>query len=46
MNKINADTEIEELEITDYPYLGIGKKPFYNKQKFASEEQLEKIIGG
>lgn len=43
MNEINADTKIEELEIIDYPYLGIGKKPS-QKNKYPTEEQLEKII--
>ena len=46
MNEINADTKIEELEITDYPYLGIGKKPFPKKRKIISDDELEKIIGG
>ncbi len=46
MNVINADTEFEEIERTDYPYIGIGKKNFHNKTKLASEEQLEVIIGG
>jgi hypothetical protein len=31
-------------EWTDYPYLGIGKKP--HKNKYPTEMQLENIIGG
>ena len=45
MEKIDANTKIEELDITDYPYLGLGKKPLSNKRKLTDEE-LEKIIGG
>ena len=46
MKDINADTNIEELELIDYPYLGLGKKSFHSKHKLVSDEQLEKIIGG
>ena len=46
MKEINAHDEIEDIELTDYPYLGIGKKPFHNKQHFATDDQLEQIIGG
>lgn len=46
MKDINADTEFEEIERTDYPYIGIGKKSFHYKQKLATDEQLETIIGG
>lgn len=31
-------------DLTDYPYIGIGKKP--HASKMASFEQLENIIGG
>ncbi len=46
MEKIDANTKIEELDITDYPYLGLGKKPLSNKRKLLTDEELEKIIGG
>lgn len=46
MKEINAHAEIEDIELTDYPYLGIGKKPNHNKQHYATDEQLERIIGG
>ena len=42
---IDADTKIEDIELTDYPYLGIGKKPS-QKNKYATEDELEKIISG
>jgi hypothetical protein len=44
--KIDDIEEIEDIELTDYPYLGIGKKPNHNKQHYATDEQLERIIGG
>jgi len=44
MKDINADTQFDENELTDYPYLGIGRKP--RPGKMISEEVLEKIIGG
>ena len=46
MEKIDANTKFEDIEITDYPYLGIGKKPLLNKRKLLTDEELEKIIGG
>ncbi len=33
-----------EEDWIDYPYLGIGKKPF--KYTKPSEEDIEKIVGG
>ena len=36
--------QYEEEEWTDYPYIGIGKKPY--KSKHPTEEQLERIVGG
>ena len=38
------DNKIEDIDWTDYPYIGIGKKPHGNK--YLSEDDLEKIIGG
>ena len=46
MKEINADTELEELEMTDYPYIGIGKKNISTKKKNPTEDDLERIIGG
>lgn len=46
MEKIDANTKFEDIEITDYPYLGLGKKPLSNKRKLLTDEELEKIIGG
>lgn len=37
--------KIEKEYWVDYPYLGIGEKPFKPK-KHATEEDLERIIGG
>lgn len=42
---IDANTTFEDIELIDYPYLGIGKKPS-QKNKYPTEEQLEKIISG
>lgn len=41
MNK-NDDKE----EFVDYPYIGIGEKPFFGKKKIPTEDQIEKMIGG
>lgn len=46
METIDANTKFEDIEITDYPYIGIGKKPFPKKRKIISDDELEKIIGG
>jgi bacteriocin-like protein len=46
MEIIDANTKFEDIEITDYPYIGIGKKPFPKKRKIISDDELEKIIGG
>lgn len=39
---------IEKDEWVDYPYIGIGEKPynFKSKNKTPTEDQLERIIGG
>ena len=34
-----------KIHFVDYPYIGIGEKPKGKKRK-ATEEDLEKIIGG
>lgn len=37
----------EKDELVDYPYLGIGEKPYFGKKhKTPTEEQLERIVGG
>jgi len=47
MKEINADTELEDdVELVDYPYIGIGKRLPSNKKQQVSCEQIEKIIGG
>jgi bacteriocin-like protein len=46
MEKIDANTKFEDIEITDYPYIGIGKKPLSNKRKLLTDDELERIIGG
>lgn len=44
-NKTVTDTpQYDDEEWTDYPYIGIGKKPC--KSKHPTEEQLERIVGG
>ena len=40
----DKNMEIDDLEIVDYPYIGIGKKPANGH--IPTEEQLERIIGG
>ena len=48
MEKIDANTKFEDIEITDYPYIGIGKKPhtFNKKKRIPTEDEIERIIGG
>lgn len=46
MKKINANTLFEDVEITDYPYIGIGKKPLNTHKKILTDEEIERIIGG
>ena len=41
MEKIDANTKFEDIEITDYPYIGIGKKPFIKKRKIISDDELD-----
>ena len=43
MEKIEQQ-DYEDIDLMDYPYLGIGKKP--QKRKIITDEELEKIIGG
>ena len=43
-NMQNINTNIEDTEFVDYPYIGIGKKPF--GKKLLTDEELERIIGG
>jgi len=45
LNKYKNKNNGEEYELVDYPYIGIGSKP-YSPHKIPSEEQLERIIGG
>lgn len=48
-HKVKYETkidDIEEIDWCDYPYIGIGRKPILNKKQQASDEQLERIIGG
>jgi len=33
-------------EWVDYPYIGIGEKPYSKNKKKLTEEQLERILGG
>ena len=35
----------EKIHFVDYPYIGIGEKP-WKKKVFCTEEDIEKIIGG
>ena len=46
MKKINADTELEDIELVDYPYIGIGKRSISSKKKKLLDDDLERIIGG
>lgn len=35
----------DKEEWVDYPYLGIGEKPSFGKNKVPTEEQIERMIG-
>lgn len=44
-NEYDLDDIHGKVHWVDYPYIGLGEKP-HNPNKYATDEDLERIIGG